>query len=85
MLALLWKVVATHTTSGMCGGGHAPISSSLHKGEPMDRLSWHAASRIVYNAHVKKRCDWQRSSAFTELISCVVPSLLMAVTSCNKL
>lgn len=70
MLPLLPEVVATHTTSGMCGGGHAPVSSSLDKGEPMDRMPWHAASRIVYGAHVKSDVTGS-SSAFAELISCM--------------
>lgn len=76
-------MVATHT-SGMYGGGHAPISSSLDKGEPMDRMPWHAASRIVYSAHVKSDAT---GSALQPLQSrlAVVLSPLMAVTRrCNS-
>lgn len=73
------EMVATHT-SGMYGGGHAPISSSLDKGEPMDRMPWHAASRIVYSAHVKSDVT---GSALQPLQSrlAVVLSPSMAVTS----
>lgn len=76
-------MVATHT-SGMYGGGHAPISSSLDKGEPMDRMPWHAASRIVHSAHVKSDAT---GSALQPLQSrlAVVLSPLMAVTRrCNS-
>lgn len=85
MLPLLPKVVATHT-SGMCGGGHAPIC--LPWTRESQWIGWMACG-LSYRPQrpCEGRRDWQRSSAFAEPISCsaepVVTLKLYSSYSCR--
>jgi hypothetical protein len=64
MLALLPEVVATHTTSGMCGGGHSPISPFPGQGRANGSVVMACGLSYRLRRPCEERCEWQRSSAF---------------------